>query len=144
MPLGRVTALRRLAAQCDLPPQAARPQRSFCATTRGASALAARNDGFSTAVSDRALIGRRPIAASFAQAGISPRAQHGEAAPAVRGGHHGDVLARRRVVAGPQVERRAEEAHQLVELGPRAPVAEPPTHARHATVASGADVNLFL
>ena len=65
-------------------------------------------------------------------------------AVAARGAHHGDVLARRRVVAGPQVERRAEEAHQLVQIGPREPIAEPPAHARDATVADRPDVKLFL
>ena len=66
-----------------------------------------------------------------------PRTWPSSPSAAARGAHRGNVFAPRRVVAGPQVELGAEEADQLMQIGSRGPVAEPPAHARAATVAGG-------
>ena len=92
-------------------------------------------------VSERALMSLWPMAGSLAQAGNQPPPQHGERAPdacpglrsGVGGAHDRDVLARRDVVSGPQVERCADEVEQLVQLLPGETVGEAATHRNTIT-----------
>ena len=80
------------------------------------------------------------MAGSLAHAGISPQRSMASATPGtlfgprsgVGGTYDGDVLAWCYVVAGPQVERRADEVHPLVQL--------PPCHALGEAAAHGIDI----
>ena len=70
-----------------------------------------------------------------------PPAEHGEATPGacpgprfgVGGTDDRDVLARGDVVAGPQVERRADEIHPLVQLPPGHALGEATAHSEETT-----------
>ena len=94
----------------------------FVETIRGDQATppapGVRNDGFSAAVSGRALMSRWPMAGSFAQAGIRPQRSMAKRRSLFRGPDDGDVRVGRRVVAGARIERPADEAHELVQLAP--------------------------